>query len=171
MRGRDGLGQRDGQVEESPQRDTACPHLAAQGLPLHQFHGQERLAPGLLGGVERHDVRVLERGDRQGLTPEAGDPLRVAGDLGREDLQRDLAPELLADQVGALRGGVPELPGVGRGLGRSTGREGRGLTGESPAGDPRKHSRMSASPAQTRRICSSLARPSGANQLMSEPLG
>jgi hypothetical protein len=37
------------------------------------------------------DVRVVQRGEDFGLALESGDPLRIVGDLRRQDLERDLA--------------------------------------------------------------------------------
>ncbi len=48
---------------------------------------------GFLGGVDGDDVRVIERGDRAGFAIETFEAARFVGDLGRQHLQRDIAPE------------------------------------------------------------------------------
>ena len=61
--------------------------------PVHQLHRQEADAVGVFGGEDGDDVRVVERSDRAGLAIEAFETARFVGDIGRQDLQRDLAAE------------------------------------------------------------------------------
>ena len=62
----------------------------------------------------RDDARVIEGGEGLRLAPEALQPLRARGHLGRQHLERHVAPELrvggavdLAHPAGADRGGDP----------------------------------------------------------------
>ena len=50
----------------------------------------KRLAVVLADVVEGADVRVIERGRDARLAGEAGERLRIAGELGRQQLQRNL---------------------------------------------------------------------------------
>ena len=56
-------------------------------LAVHELHGEEVDAGGLLDRIDRHDVRMVERCDGTCLALEALDPLRARGHLGREHLE------------------------------------------------------------------------------------
>ena len=73
-----------------------------EGLPFDQLHRQEVDAVGLLDRVHADHSRVVEGGEHRRLAPEAVEPLRVRGHLGRQDLERHLAAELGV-------GGAPHL--------------------------------------------------------------
>ena len=54
-----------------------------------KLHDQEIAAPGLLGVVGGHDVRVGELGRRPHLAPEAFDDVRLHHQLGADNLESD----------------------------------------------------------------------------------
>ena len=56
---------------------------AVERLALDELHGQEVDAVGFLDGVDGDDAGVVEGGERLRLAPEALEPLRARGHLGR----------------------------------------------------------------------------------------
>ena len=58
-------------------------------LPLQQLHGDEAAAVVLADFVDRADVRMVQRGRSARLAQESLQRLFVAGDLFRQELQRD----------------------------------------------------------------------------------
>ena len=84
-------------VEDDPPVEL----VAQRGAP-HQLH-DDRLGAVLVGGVvDGDDGRVVQAGRGDGLGPEPGDEGVVAGQVGVEDLDRDVAPEHLVR-------GLPDL--------------------------------------------------------------
>ena len=67
----------------------------AQVLAVHVAHRQIQGALVLAGLVDRDDVRVVERGGDPRLALEASAETWVLGQLGRDELERDVAVELL----------------------------------------------------------------------------
>ena len=87
------------------------------------FLSVRKVAAGILYAVEGRDVRMVERREHLRLAREARDALGVAGEALREDLQRDVAPELgvsraihLAHAASPERAGdrIRPEPGSGR---------------------------------------------------------
>ena len=95
---RDGerLGERQARRCSAP---TARDPLGER-LALDQFQHQGAHAVGLFDAVDRADVRMIQRGEHPRLALEARAPLRVGRERGRQDLDRDLAPERVV--VGAV---------------------------------------------------------------------
>ncbi len=76
---RDGDGFIDG--------DRSAPQALREVLAFHQFHGQEVRGGSVwkccaLEAVDMRDVRVIERSEKPGLTPEASQSLLAAA-IGR----------------------------------------------------------------------------------------
>ena len=61
---------------------------------FNELEDQRRHAIGFLQPVDRADVRMIERGEEAGFAREARPALGVSGEVGRQDLDRDVAPEL-----------------------------------------------------------------------------
>lgn len=77
-------------AERLAERDRTALEELAEGLPLEQFHHDERRAlvrPQVVNGA---DVWVAERPSRAGFLLEAANPLGVAGTLARDDLEGDV---------------------------------------------------------------------------------
>ena len=63
MRGRDRVGQRNGDLQELRQRQSTRRDQLVQRLTLDEFHRQKTRAFVFLDGVDGDDVRMGERGD------------------------------------------------------------------------------------------------------------
>ena len=63
-------------------------------LAVHQLENQEPDAVGFFEPVDRADVRMVQRGEHPRLALEAREPIRVARERARQDLDRDVASEL-----------------------------------------------------------------------------
>ena len=63
-------------------------------LPVHELENQEPDAFGFLEAVDRADVRMIQRGEHPRLPLEAREPLGVARERVRQELDRDIALEL-----------------------------------------------------------------------------
>lgn len=92
--GADGVGQRDGQLEQARERHAVLGNQLRQRLPLDELHGEEVHVAGLLDRVDGDDVGVVERGDGLGLALEALAALAVGADRGWEHLEGDAAVEV-----------------------------------------------------------------------------
>jgi hypothetical protein len=92
VRGRERLGSLRDEGQNLLQLQLAVRELA-QGLALDELHRDEVQAVRAAHVVDGDEVRVVERGDRAGLSLEARDALRVGDELGRENLQRDPSAE------------------------------------------------------------------------------
>ncbi len=73
--------------------DRAPPEARAQGLAFEQLGDDEGDAIRLADVVEREHGRVVESRHRTRLALEATAAVGVAGHVGRQDLERDVAPE------------------------------------------------------------------------------
>ena len=81
-----------------------------QGLPLQQFHGDERVPPVLVNIVDRADVGMVEGGGGLGLTLEALQRLMVLGHFFRQEFERNEAVELgVLGLVDDTHSAAPEL--------------------------------------------------------------
>ncbi len=81
-------------------------------LALDEFHRKKVEAVGFLNGVERDDVRVVERCNGAGFALEACEPLGIARHVGGQYLESNFATQLrvrravhLAHAARANRGG------------------------------------------------------------------
>jgi hypothetical protein len=79
--------------EELLERQRACGEELAKRVSFDALHGDPRDAVRRPDVVDRHDVRVVQRGGRAGLFLEALEPFLVRSERGRKDLDRDVAPE------------------------------------------------------------------------------
>ncbi len=106
---REGLGDRDPDVDDARQVDRRPDHLL-QAQALDHGHDIEQHARVATEVVDRDDRRVTELGDRLRLAAEA--PLRIVGDPARrgDDLDRYLAAEhLVAGPIDHSHATLPEL--------------------------------------------------------------
>ena len=106
------LGERGGDLEDPVHREPALGDQPVERLTLDELHRQEVDAVRFLDRVHTDDAGMVESGERLRLAPEALEPLRARGHLGRQHLERDVAAELrvggavhLAHPAGAERGG------------------------------------------------------------------
>ena len=72
----------------------SCASRVGERLALDELEDQEPDAVGLLEAVDRADVRMIQRGEHARLALEAREPVGVARERARQDLDRDVAPEL-----------------------------------------------------------------------------
>ena len=75
-------------------RQSAPRQPLREVLALDQLEREREDSVRLLEPVDRADPRMVERGEDLRLAAEPGQALRLVGDLGREHLERDVAPEL-----------------------------------------------------------------------------
>jgi len=87
--------QRLGDLQRGPQRlltgHRAARKLLGEIFALDELHGQEARAPVLMDAIDAGDVRMVERGEEPRLALEAGQPVGIAGEEVRQQLDRDLA--------------------------------------------------------------------------------
>ena len=93
-----GRVQRSGHLVEDRQEigDRQRPLLrehCAEGVPVDIPHDEVELAVGITGGVDRDDVRVVDRGGQLRLLGEAVPEHRILGQFGSDHLHRDVAAE------------------------------------------------------------------------------
>ena len=93
VRRADGVGQRDRNLQQLVERQAAGGDRLGQRPTIDQLQRQECAAVGLLDRVNRHNVRVIERGGCAGFEFETLPAVGVGGQVTREDLQRDLPPQ------------------------------------------------------------------------------
>ncbi len=76
------------------ERESTSPETRGQILALGQLHGDE-VGPAVVAHlVDAGDVGMVQGGEHLGLALEAGEPLGVLGEGGRQHLDRHLATEL-----------------------------------------------------------------------------
>ena len=88
------VGKLDAQVQNFVGLEGLGADAVLEGLPLQQFHGDERPAFVLVDVVDGADVGVIEGGGGLGLALEALQGLMVLGHFFRQELERDEAMEL-----------------------------------------------------------------------------
>jgi hypothetical protein len=88
------VGHLGGHVHELRGVESPASDQVRQRLALEQLHHDEVLPLVLVDGVDGADVRVVEGGGRPRLALEALERLRVAPEIGRQELQRDPATQL-----------------------------------------------------------------------------
>ena len=90
-------GQTVRHVAEDPQRLEARQRAAREplieALARDQLHHQEAALAVRLEAVERRDVGMVERGEHARFALEAGEHVGARAELGRQQLDRDLATE------------------------------------------------------------------------------
>lgn len=109
VRGLERIGNLDGEIEDLRELERLpVPQPVAQGLAFEQLHGQQRLAIGVIDLVDGADVRVVQRRGGARLALEALEREVVARELRRQELERDVAPQLRV--VGAYTTPIPPEP-------------------------------------------------------------
>ena len=68
--------------------------LVRERLALDELENQEADAVRFFDAVDRADVGVIQRGEHPRLALEAREPIRIARERARQDLDRDVASEL-----------------------------------------------------------------------------
>ena len=94
MGGVERIGDLDAQIEHRLDLQRLASDAVPERLTLQQFHGDEALPVGLVNLVDGADARVVQRGRSFGLPLETAESLCVVGELVRQELQGDVAPEL-----------------------------------------------------------------------------
>ena len=110
VRGRQGVGHLARNDQRLVERHLALRDSLRQRRTVDQLHDEKLRRLRALQAVERRDVRMIERGEELSFALEAGKPFGIGREGVRQDLQRDLAPELriaraihLAHPAGAER--------------------------------------------------------------------
>ena len=67
-------------------------HAIRQCRSFDQFEDQRLHAVGFFEAVNLRDVRMVQRGEDLGFALEASQPIRIAGERLRQDLQGDSVP-------------------------------------------------------------------------------
>ena len=83
----------DGIIDGLANRQRGTGQPLSQRLALQQLGGDIKHAALGAGIVDDHDVGVIERGRRAPFLLKPADPVGIAGERSREDLQRNLTPE------------------------------------------------------------------------------
>ena len=91
MRGIEGVGDFDADIEQAFQFHRAIADAVLQGNALEKFHGDEGFAVVVADVVNGADVGMVQRGCGLGFALKAGEGLRVAGDIVGEKLESDEA--------------------------------------------------------------------------------
>ena len=94
MRRGERIGQGDSQLDHTCDRQAVRSEVPVETLALDQLHREEAGPALLFHGVEDDDVGMIQAGDRARLALEARQAIGIRGHLGRQHLERDLAPEL-----------------------------------------------------------------------------
>ena len=83
----------NGDVEKLIDLDGAAADEVFQSLAVEKFHGDEGAAFGFADVVDGADVGVIEGGCGLGFALEAGECLRISGDVFGEEFESDEAVE------------------------------------------------------------------------------
>ena len=94
VRGLEGVGDLDAEIEQRVELEGSRGEAVAQRLAFEQLHGDEGPPVVLVDVVDRADVGVLERGGGARLALQPLEGLRVARQLLGQELQRDASAEL-----------------------------------------------------------------------------
>ena len=90
MRGADRVGQRDGQVEHAIERQPFGRDHLLERLTVDELEREKRHAVRFLDGMDRDDVRMIERGRGARLALEALAAIGIERKLAREHFERDV---------------------------------------------------------------------------------
>ena len=88
VRGREGVRDRDRELQHPRSRKAAGRELAGQRVSLDQLHRQERAVARFFHRVDGDDVRMVERGQGARLAAETLEPLRISGQRHGKSLER-----------------------------------------------------------------------------------
>lgn len=80
-----------GDAQRFVQWNRALRNAIRQGRAVHQLHHEGLDADALFDAVQPGDVGMIERGKDFRLALEAGQPIRISGDRGRQHFDRDMA--------------------------------------------------------------------------------
>ena len=83
----------DGDLQDAIARQATLGNQPIERLPSTSSIVRKWTPSALLDRMDRDDVRVVERRDGAGLSLKAREPIRIAGQIGRQDLERDIAAE------------------------------------------------------------------------------
>ncbi len=87
------IGNLNGQLQQLRHGQRPGFEPGVQRLPFEQLHHQVAVPVVLADVVDGRDVRMVERRDRARLAFEPPQPVAVGREGGRQDLDRDAAPE------------------------------------------------------------------------------
>ncbi len=87
------VGHRHGQFEDPFDGESVAADDGAERPAADTLHDEEADGSGFFHRVEGDDAGVVQRGDRPGFLLEAGEALGVAREVGRQDLDGDIAAE------------------------------------------------------------------------------
>ena len=93
VRGVECIGNLNRQREQFVDRQAMGVQVVAQGSAVEPFHRDERPARVLTNLVDGADVGMIQRRRGSGFTSEALDRTSIVSELGREELERNLATE------------------------------------------------------------------------------
>ena len=94
MGGSERIGERRGNLDDPLHREPPFRDDPIERLPFDELHRQEMDAVRFLDGVHGDDAGMVKSGERLRLAAEALEPVRARGHLGRQHLERNVAPEL-----------------------------------------------------------------------------
>ena len=110
VRGRDGLGDLDGEVEAGPQLRLARLETVAKALPLQVLLHDEMDAVLMPDIEHRGDMRMTERRRRARLALEPTEAVRIVSELLGQDLDRDLpAQACVGSEIDGTHAALAEL--------------------------------------------------------------
>ena len=99
MRGGERIGERGPYGENSLEREAALWDACGKRFALDELHREEGDTVALLDGIDRDDVRMVERGNGSGFPLESGKTFRIARHRWSEHLQGDCATELRVERA------------------------------------------------------------------------
>jgi len=108
VRGGQRVGDRNCDFQKALERHPVPGYGVRERSSLDKFHRQEELIVGLLDGMNRDDIGVIQRGDRVAFPFETLTTFRVGGRRRGQELERDV-PIPSADYIGGSRQGVASL--------------------------------------------------------------
>ncbi len=93
VRGVEAIRDFDAELEDTVERQRSARDLVLQRPAIEQLHDDEPLGAVLADVVDGADVWMVERRGDAGLALEPIQRLGIAGQIGRQELQRDLAAQ------------------------------------------------------------------------------
>ena len=93
VRGVEAVRDLDAELEDTVERQRSARDLVLQRPAIEQFHDDEPLGSVLADVVDGADVGMVERRGDAGLALKPIQRFRIAREIGRQELQRDLAAQ------------------------------------------------------------------------------
>ncbi len=93
VRGGDGVGERDGDVEDAIERPAGSRDELAERFPAHELHRDEPHAAAVLDRVDRDDIGVIDGGDGLRFALEALAEFGFGNGKRRQSFEGDVTPE------------------------------------------------------------------------------